>query len=113
VTLGFLLKFNVWLGIEPTLRISEWMSFATILPVVFGLAFQTPLIMLFLERVGIFTVDDYRAKRKFAILIMVVAAALLTPGPDVFSQVMLAVPMVALYELGILMVVRKPEPALK
>jgi sec-independent protein translocase protein TatC len=111
VTLDFLLRFNVWLGIEPTLRISEWMSFATILPLVFGVAFQTPLIMLFLERVGIFTVEDYRAKRKFAILIMVIAAALLTPGPDVFSQVMLALPMVALYELGILLVVRKPEPA--
>jgi sec-independent protein translocase protein TatC len=111
VTLGFLLQFNVWLGIEPTLRISEWMSFATILPLVFGAAFQTPLVMLFLERIGIFTVDDYRGKRKFAILIMVIVAAVLTPGPDVFSQVMLAVPMIALYELGILLVLRNKEPA--
>ena len=60
LTLKFLLQFNVWLGIEPTLRISEWMSFATILPLVFGLAFQTPLVMLFLARIGIFTADDYR-----------------------------------------------------
>jgi sec-independent protein translocase protein TatC len=100
VTLGFLLSFNVWLGIEPTLRISEWMSFATILPLVFGIAFQTPLVMLFLERIGVFTVEDYRSKRKFAILIMFITAAVLTPGPDVFSQLMLAVPMIALYELG-------------
>ncbi|MGA7495604.1 MAG: twin-arginine translocase subunit TatC, partial [Isosphaeraceae bacterium] len=50
ITLGFLLEFNVWLGVAPTLRLSEWMSFATILPLVFGIAFQTPLIMLFLER---------------------------------------------------------------
>ena len=70
ITLRFLLEFNVWLGIEPTLRLSEWMSFATILPLVFGLAFQTPLVMLFLERIGIFTVDDFRAKRKIAILII-------------------------------------------
>ncbi|WZO99435.1 twin-arginine translocase subunit TatC [Isosphaeraceae bacterium EP7] len=103
-TLSFLLEFNVWLGIEPTLRLSEWMSFATILPLVFGLSFQTPLIMLFLERIGVFTVDDYRSKRKMAILIVVVAAAILTPGPDVFSQCMLAVPVMGLYELGILMV---------
>jgi sec-independent protein translocase protein TatC len=106
VTLSFLLEFNVWLGIAPTLRLSDWMSFATILPLVFGLCFQTPLVMLFLERVGIFTVADYRAKRKMAILVMVIAAAILTPGPDVFSQCMLAVPMIALYELGIVLVSR-------
>jgi sec-independent protein translocase protein TatC len=104
VTLGFLLQFNVWLGIEPTMRITDWMSFATILPVVFGVCFQTPLIMLFLERIGILTVEDFRSKRKIAILIMVIAAAILTPGPDVFSQMMLAVPMIGLYELGIIMI---------
>ncbi len=109
VTLAFLLEINVWLNIEPSLRLSEWMSFATILPLVFGICFQTPLVMLFLERVGILTVDDFRSKRKFAILIMITAAAILTPGPDVFSQCMLAVPMIGLYELGILMIARKPK----
>lgn len=111
LTLKFLLQFNVWLGIEPTLRISEWMSFATILPLVFGLAFQTPLVMLFLARIGIFTADDFRAKRKYAILIMVILAAVLTPGPDVASQMMLALPMLALYELGIRLVGNKPKIA--
>ena len=104
ITLGFLLEFNVWLGVAPTLRLSEWMSFATILPLVFGLAFQTPLIMLFLERIGIFTVDDFRAKRKMAILIITIAAAVLTPGQDPFSMTLLAIPMILLYELGILLI---------
>jgi sec-independent protein translocase protein TatC len=103
-TLMFLLQFNVWLGIEPTMRITDWMSFATILPVVFGVCFQTPLVMLFLERVGIFTHEDFRSKRRMAILIMVIAAAILTPGPDVFSQLALAVPMVGLYELGLILI---------
>ena len=103
VTLDFLLNFNVWLGIEPTLRISEWMGFATLLPVVFGVCFQTPLVMLFLERVGIVTLDDFRTKRKMAIMIMVVAAAVITPTQDPFSMLVLAVPMIALYELGLLM----------
>ena len=89
-TLTFLLEFNVWLGIEPTLRISEWMSFATVMPLVFGACFQTPLVMLVLERLNIFTVNDFRAKRKFAILIITIAAALLTPGQDPFSMVLLA-----------------------
>jgi sec-independent protein translocase protein TatC len=104
ITMRFLLNFNVWLGIEPTLRLVDWMSFATILPLVFGLCFQTPLIMLFLERIGIFTVDDYRAKRRIAILIIFIAGAVLTPGQDPFSMCLLALPMVLLYELGILLV---------
>jgi sec-independent protein translocase protein TatC len=112
ITLSFLLEFNVWLGIEPTLRLVDWMSFATILPLVFGLCFQTPLIMLFLERIGVFTVEDYKAKRKIAILAIVIAGALLTPGQDPFSQCLLAAPMIILYELGILMVGRQKSKAL-
>jgi sec-independent protein translocase protein TatC len=104
ITLRFLLEFNVWLGVAPTLRLSEWMSFATMLPLVFGVAFQTPLVMLFLERIGIFTVQDFKAKRKMAILIITVAAAILTPGQDPFSMLLLAVPMILLYELGILLI---------
>jgi sec-independent protein translocase protein TatC len=107
ITLRFLLEFNVWLGIEPTLRLADWMSFATILPLVFGICFQTPLIMMFLALIGIFTVDDFRSKRKIAILIMVIAGAVLTPGQDPFSMILLAVPMIGLYELGILLVARR------
>lgn len=109
VTLAFLLEFNVWLGIEPTLRLADWMSFATILPLVFGVCFQTPLVMLFLERIGVFTVDDYRKKRKIAILVIVIAGAVLTPGQDPFSQCLLAGPMIILYELGILLVGRQKQ----
>jgi sec-independent protein translocase protein TatC len=106
LTLQFLLEFNVWLGVAPTLRLSEWMSFATILPLVFGISFQTPLVMLFLERIGVFTIDDFRSKRRFAILIIVVAAAVLTPGQDPISMGLLSIPMVLLYESGILMISR-------
>ncbi len=104
LTLKFLLQFNAWLGVPPMLRLSDWMGFATILPLVFGIAFQTPLVMLFLERIHIFTVDDFRAKRKIAILVITVAAALLTPGQDPISMLLLAVPMILLYELGIVLV---------
>lgn len=104
LTLRFLLEFNVWLGVKPMLRLSEWMGFATILPLVFGLCFQTPLVMLFLSMIGIFTASDYRAKRRPALLIIVIVAALLTPGIDVSSMLLLSVPMALLYELGILLV---------
>ena len=104
ITMTFLLQFNVYLGVAPTLRLSEWMSFATLLPLIFGLAFQTPLVMLFLERINIFTVEDFRAKRRMAILIITIAAAVLTPGQDPFSMLLLALPMILLYELGILLI---------
>jgi sec-independent protein translocase protein TatC len=104
VTMMFLLQFNVVLGVAPTLRLSEWMGFATMLPLIFGLAFQTPLVMLFLERINIFTIEDFRAKRKMAILIIAIAAAILTPGQDPFSMLLLACPMILLYELGILLI---------
>jgi len=104
ITLTFLLQFNVYLGVAPTLRLSEWMGFATLLPLIFGLAFQTPLIMLLLERINIFTVDDYKSKRKMAIMVIAVAAAILTPGQDPFSMMLLAGPMILLYELGIYMI---------
>jgi sec-independent protein translocase protein TatC len=107
ITLKFLLQFNVYLGVAPTLRLSEWMSFATLLPLIFGLAFQTPLVMLLLERLNIFTIDDFRSKRKFAILIITIAAGVLTPGQDPFSMLLLAIPMILLYELGILLIGRR------
>jgi sec-independent protein translocase protein TatC len=110
LSLRFLLEFNVWLGVKPMLRLSEWMGFATILPLVFGLCFQTPLVMLFLSTIGVFTAADYRGKRRAAVLIIVVVAALLTPGPDVSSMLLLSIPMVLLYESGIVLV-GKSRPA--
>ncbi|RUL85541.1 twin-arginine translocase subunit TatC [Tautonia sociabilis] len=111
LTLRFLLQFNIWLDVEPNLQLTAWMGFATLLPLVFGLGFQTPLVMLFAGALGIVSAADFREKRKFAILGTVVLAAMLTPGPDVISQLLLAVPMLGLYELGILLVARQEARA--
>ena len=111
ITLSFLLEFNVWLGIEPTLRLSDWMSFATILPLVFGRLLPDAADHALPDLIGVFTAADFRAKRKFAILIIVIAGAVLTPGQDPFSQLMLAVPMILLYELGIMLVSRSEAKA--
>ena len=62
LTLRFLLEFNAWLGVTPLLTLSDWISFATILPLVFGLCFQTPLVMLFLSMIGVFAAADYSSK---------------------------------------------------
>ncbi|WLD10937.1 twin-arginine translocase subunit TatC [Planctellipticum variicoloris] len=99
--LGFLLDFNVRMGLLAQIRISEWISFAIMMPLMFGISFQLPLIMLFLQKISIFGVKDYREKRKIAILAITVLSMILTPTPDPMSMLMMMLPLLALYELGI------------
>ena len=100
--LKFLLGFATMLGVTPQIRLSEWISFALMLPVMFGLSFQLPLVMLFLERISIFDANDYRAKRRMAILVISILSMLMTP-PDPMSMLMMMCPLFGLYELGILL----------
>jgi sec-independent protein translocase protein TatC len=95
-----LLWFNHWLNLEPDLRFNEWLSFAIWLPVLFGISFQLPMVMMFLERVGIMTVETYLAKWRIAFFIIHAFAAIVTPV-DIFSMESLALTMCALYGLGI------------
>ena len=96
-----LLKFNEMLGFDPDIRLNEWLSLAIILPLVFGVSFQTPLVMVFLNRIGMFTAKDYLAKWRYACFILAVFAALITPTPDVVTMMYLFGPMFGLYMLGI------------
>ncbi len=109
-----MLWFNEYLGFEPDLRLSEWLGFAIFMPAVFGVSFQTPLAMYFLEMIGIFTVDGYRSMRRIAWFVLAIFAAVITPTVDALSMMFLWVPMCILYELGIWMCQfsgrsRKPE----
>jgi sec-independent protein translocase protein TatC len=96
------LAFNEMLGFDPDIRLHEWLSLAIILPLVFGISFQTPLVMIFLNRLGLFTAEDYLTKWRYACFIIAVFAALVTPTPDAITMMYLFVPMFALYMLGIL-----------
>jgi sec-independent protein translocase protein TatC len=100
--LNFLFFFNEMLNIDPNPRISEWLSFVLILPLGFGIAFQLPLVMLFLERIGVFDVPAYLAKWRIAILVIFVLAMFLTPA-DPQSMLLMAVPLTALYFGGVLL----------
>lgn len=100
--LNFLLSFNKLLGVNPQIRLSEWISFAVTLPVMFGLSFQLPLVMLFMERISIFNIEDYHEKRRMAILIIAIISMLMTPA-DPMSMVLMMMPLILLYELGIVM----------
>ncbi|MGE3623908.1 MAG: twin-arginine translocase subunit TatC [Bdellovibrionales bacterium] len=82
-------------------RVSEYLSLSMSVIFAFGTAFELPVILVLLARVGILSAAKLVSFRRFAIVLIFVAAAILTP-PDVFSQLALAIPMMALYELSIL-----------
>jgi sec-independent protein translocase protein TatC len=107
---GALLWFNEILGFQPEMRLSEWLGFAIIMPLVFGISFQTPLVMFFMERIGLFTVETYRSKRRMSWFLLAVFAILINPSTDVYTMMFLWVPMCLLYELGIGLCVYSPRP---
>jgi sec-independent protein translocase protein TatC len=98
--LDYLLQFNEWLGLDPDPRISEWLSFVLILPIGFGLGFQLPLVMLFLERIGVFEAETYASQWRIAVLVIVIVSAVLTPA-DPYSMLFLAAPLCLLYFGGL------------
>lgn len=98
--LDYLLQFNAWLGLDPDPRISEWLGFVLIMPIGFGIGFQLPLVMLFLERIGVFDVAAYTSQWRTAVLIIVIVSAILTPA-DPYSLLFLAVPLCLLYFGGV------------
>ena len=100
--LKFLFSFNDWLGIDPDPRISEWLGFVLMLPLGFGISFQLPLVMLFLHKIGVFSVGAYLSKWRLAILVIFVLAMFLTPA-DPTSMVLMAIPLTVLYFGGILL----------
>ncbi|MGC3967688.1 MAG: twin-arginine translocase subunit TatC [Pirellulales bacterium] len=100
--LNFLFSFNQELGIDPDPKISEWLGFVLLLPLGFGVSFQLPLVMLFLERIGVFTVRDFLEKWRIAVLVIFIVSAVLTPA-DPYSIFFMAVPLTFLYFGGILL----------
>jgi sec-independent protein translocase protein TatC len=100
--LDFLFWFNRQMGVDPQPRINDWMGFVLLLPLGFGISFQLPLVMLFLERIGATSVQLYKEKWRIAVLVICVVAMLLTPS-DPQSMLLMAVPLVILYFGGILL----------
>lgn len=80
--------------------LSEYLGFALKLLIAFGLIFEMPLFSFFLSRMGLITADLMRKARRYAVLVIFIIAAILTP-PDVMSQMLMAIPMLLLYELSI------------
>jgi len=102
MVIDFLLDFNASMGIGASPRLTDYMSFALMLPLGFGISFQLPLVMLVLERLGILSVKLYVSQWRMAILIIAFLSMILTPN-DVGSMLGMAVPLIGLYFVGIAM----------
>ena len=86
--------------IKPLPSVKEYLSFSCKLLLAFGIIFELPIFILFLAKLGIVNEKMLRSQRKFAILGIFCVAAILTP-PDIVSQILMALPLLALYEISI------------
>jgi len=99
VSLKFLLSFSNDI-IVPMITIKSYVSFVGTTVIIFGVIFELPLVLMFLTKIGIATPDFLIQKRKYAIVLIFIISAIVTP-PDMVSQLMMAGPLMVLYEIGI------------
>jgi len=99
LSLKFFLIFGDIIGVASNWTLQGYISFVTLLMLVFGIAFQTPIAIFILVRTGLVSVEALRSARKYVFLAVFIIAAVTTP-PDVISQITLAVPLYGLFELG-------------
>ena len=100
--LRYLLSFGGDL-VEAKLAIAEYITFVTTLLFWAGAVFETPLLVFFLAKIGVITPQMLSRYRKYAILAIAVIAAIITPTPDPFNMMVVMVPLIVLYEIGVLL----------
>lgn len=100
--LAMMLWINEWLGIRVEyFTVTSYIGFVLKLMLGFGLTFELPLVLLILGQLGVINAGQLRNKRRHAIVIILILAAIITPTQDPFSQMILAGPLIALYEICI------------
>lgn len=104
IALQVMLRLHNWLSIQAEWTITSYVAFSMQLLIAFGLAFELPIVVLVLGYLGVVSSALLRSKRRHAIVIILVVAMVLTPGPDVFSQLVMGIPMILLYEFCIWMI---------
>jgi sec-independent protein translocase protein TatC len=113
VAFEFFLEEFASIGVGATIRVSEYLSFASRMLLAFGVTFELPVVTFFLARIGLVTHRTLTASWRYAVVVIFIVAAVLTPGPDVASQMLMATPLLVLYVLsiGVAYAVARPAPA--
>ncbi|MBI4620688.1 MAG: twin-arginine translocase subunit TatC [Desulfobacterales bacterium] len=88
-------------AMRPLPSVREYLSFSTRLLFAFGIVFELPLFIFFLTKIGVVNAKMLTSQRKYAIVLIFIVSAILTPGPDAITQLMMAIPLLLLYELSI------------
>ncbi len=99
--LNFLLGF-AGEGFAPVLEASQFIFFVVLVALAFGISFEFPILLIFLELVGVLSTDLLRKWRRFAILGIAIFAAIITPSSDPYTMLALTIPMVVFYEAAII-----------
>ncbi len=99
--MNFLLTYKTE-NLQPMISVGKYVDFCLKFILAFGAIFELPVITVFATKMGIVTPEFLAKNRKYAVLIAFIAAALLTPTPDAFNQSLMAIPIIILYEVGIL-----------
>ena len=105
ITLPYGVKFLLGFQstqLKPVISISKFVNFVTIFILAFGVIFELPIFMVFAAKVGICSRQTFEKHRRYAVLIISIMAALLTPTPDVVNMLLMGGPLYLLYEIGIL-----------
>lgn len=97
----FFLSEYTDIGVTPAIRIAEYLSFASRMVLAFGITFELPVATFFLARAGVVTHLSLIRYARYAVIVIFVAAAVLTPSPDAASQILMAAPLLLLYALSI------------
>jgi sec-independent protein translocase protein TatC len=97
----FFMEQYATIQVDPQIRISEYLSFTARMLLAFGVTFELPVAVFFLARFGFVTHRMMLRYARYAILVIFIVAAMLTPGPDVASQLLMATPLLILYALSI------------
>lgn len=100
--MSFLLTYKT-ASMTPMLSVGNYVDFCLKFILSFGAVFELPIVIIFLTLTGIVTPKTLAKNRKYAILVAFIIAAVLTPTPDAFNQTLMALPIIVLYEIGILM----------
>lgn len=87
--------------LKPMISFREYLSFTMKFLLAFGISFELPVFIFFLTKIGIVNAPLLSRYRRYAILMIFIAAAVLTPSPDAFSQILMAIPLMFLYEISI------------
>lgn len=99
----FLLSFQSQ-NLQAVISINQFVNFVTLFVLAFGVIFELPVFMVFSAKVGAISLKTYEKNRRYAILVIAILAAILTPTPDVFNMALMGVPLYLLYESGILLI---------